>query len=180
MSEQTNRKSSLLQKIKKLMDNLFHFILRNTPSRHQSNKAISKQVNTPLDLSHEILRFLEHNSTEPKRDPTLLITFLFKEPIYDILTNEPTYLGIYDTPMNNKPVLEEPIYEEIHESIYDTPRNNKPVREEPIYAEIYDVPRNNKPVLDEPIYVEINTPTARVHDQKPMIDIPPPLPPRNW
>lgn len=204
ISQQTTLKSTLLEKIKKLTTDVFSFIRKNTSCMHQSNRAISKQVNTPLDLSDKILKVLEqkNNSTEHKRDLTF-ITFLFNEPIYDIPTNNKPILndsiyidmnkGIYDIPTNNKPVLHksiyinEPIYDiptnnklVLNESIYDIPTNNKPILDEHIYAEIYDVPRNNKPVFDEPIYAEINEYATRFHDKKPMMDIPPPLPPRNW
>lgn len=170
ISQQTTLKSSLLEKIKKIITDVFTFIGKNHTSMDQS-----KQSNKPLDLSYEISRALEEGNNS-KRDLTL-ITFSFNDWIYDKpVLNEPLYMDmnkpIYDIPMNNKLVADEPIYEEINAPLYDIPTNNKLVSDEPIY----DIPRNNKPVLDEPIYAEIYD-VPRNH--KRLMDTPPPLPPRN-
>lgn len=175
ISQQTTLQSSLLEKIKKIIIDVFSFIRENTPCIHESDRTISKEGNKPLNLSHEISKALEERNNS-KRDLTL-ITFSFNDWIYDNpVLNEPLYMDmnkpIYDIPMNNKLVADEPIYEELNTPLYDIPTNNTLVSDEPIY----DIPRNNKPVLDEPIYAEIYD-VPRNHTR--LMDTPPPLPPRN-
>lgn len=176
ISQQTTLQSSLLEKIKKIITNVFRFIRENTSCIHESDRAISKEGIKPLDLSHDIAKALEE-SDHSKRDITL-ITFSFNDLMYDkSVWNEPLYMDmnkhIYDIPRNNKLVGDEPIYEEINDPLYDNiTTNDKLVSEELIY----NIPRNNKPVLDEPIYAEIYD-VPRNH--KVSMDTPPPLPPRN-
>lgn len=101
ISPQINRQPSLIEKIKSLIGNLLSFIQNHTSSK----STISKQVTPPLNLSHEILRVLdEEKSAKGNKNDLDFITFFFHETICDI--------------PSNRPISEEPIYEEIDDSHY--------------------------------------------------------------